>query len=89
MLTAEFRGGMEQLLRIARETRIAYMCAEGLYWQCHRRLVSDYLTVHGHSVEHIMPCGELQLHQLTSSAQYKNGQLTYPSADDTQKRLFK
>ncbi len=88
MLTAEFRGGIEQLLRIARETRIAYMCAEGLYWQCHRRLVSDYLTVHGQTVEHIMPSGELQPHQLTSGAQYKNGQLTYPSADDTQKRLF-
>lgn len=88
MLTAEFRGGIEQLLQIAREQPAAYMCAEALYWQCHRRLVSAYLTAHGHIVEHILPSGELQPHQLTAGAQYKNGRLTYPSANDVQKRLF-
>jgi len=42
------------------------MCAEGLFWQCHRRLVSDFLVANGVTVQHIMPAGELRPHTLTA-----------------------
>jgi len=55
MMTEEFADGIEKLLRIAAETTTgtAIMCAERVYFQCHRMLVSDYLTTRGHPVLHI------------------------------------
>jgi uncharacterized protein (DUF488 family) len=47
METAEFQNGAERVLELAREKPLAYMCAEGLFWQCHRRLVSDYFFARG------------------------------------------
>ena len=60
------------------------MCAEGLFWQCHRRLVSDFLVANGVAVQHIMPGGELRPHKLTSGAVIEGGRVTYPG----QKSLF-
>jgi uncharacterized protein (DUF488 family) len=54
------------------------MCAEGLFWQCHRRLVSDFLAANGVTVQHIMLTGELRPHKLTNGAVIDNGQVTYP-----------
>jgi uncharacterized protein (DUF488 family) len=84
MQTAEFAAAVEQLLEAAESKRTAYMCAEGLYWQCHRRLVSDFLATKGFSVEHIMPSGELRPHALTSGAKFAKGRLTYPAPGDDQ-----
>src|SRR5262249_42067204 len=53
MLTDEFREGVETLLEVARRKRTAILCAEGLFWQCHRRLVSDFLAANGVIVQHI------------------------------------
>jgi uncharacterized protein (DUF488 family) len=78
LLTAEFREGVEKLLEIARRKRTALLCAEGLFWQCHRRLVSDDLVANGVTVQHIMPGGELRPHKLTSGAVIENGRVTYP-----------
>jgi uncharacterized protein (DUF488 family) len=78
MRTDEFREGVEKLLEIARQKRTAIMCAEGLFWQCHRRLVSDFLAANGMTVQHIMPSGELRPHALTSGAVVNGGQVTYP-----------
>jgi uncharacterized protein (DUF488 family) len=78
MLTAEFREGVEKLLESARQKRRAIMCAEGLFWQCHRRLVSDFLVANGVTVQHIMPGGELRPHRLTSGAVIDSEQVTYP-----------
>lgn len=78
MLTAEFQEGATQLLDAARQKRTAIMCAEGLFWRCHRRLVSDFLTAKGVTVQHIMPSGELRPHTLTSGAAIENGRVTYP-----------
>ena len=55
------------------------MCAEGLYWQCHRRLVSDHLLANGISVQHIFPSGEVKPHMLTTGAKVVDGQATYPA----------
>jgi uncharacterized protein (DUF488 family) len=84
MLTDEFRQGVEKLLEIAGRKRTAILCAEGLFWQCHRRLVSDFLTASGVTVQHIMPGGELRPHTLTSGAAVESGRVTYPG----EKSLF-
>ncbi len=84
MLTDKFREGVEKLLELARRKRTAIMCAEGLFWQCHRRLVSDFLVANRVTVQHIMPGGELRPHRLTSGAVIESGQVTYPG----QRSLF-
>jgi uncharacterized protein (DUF488 family) len=84
MLTDEFREGVEKLLEFARQKRTAIMCAEGLFRQCHRRLVSDFLVANGVTVQHIMPSGELRPHTLTSGAVVEGGRVTYPG----EKSLF-
>src|SRR5262249_55081388 len=77
MTTDEFRGGVKALLDVAQQKRTAIMCAEGLFWQCHRRLVSDFLVANGVTVQHIMPAGKLRPHKLTHGAVVENGQVTY------------
>ena len=84
MRTDEFREGVETLLEDARRKRTAIMCAEGLFWQCHRRLVSDFLVANGVTVQHVMPTGELRPHKLTTGAVVENGRVTYPG----EKSLF-
>ena len=78
MATPEFHEAAEELLSLARTKRTAYMCSEGLYWRCHRRLVSDYLLVRGIEVRHIMPDGKLRPHVLTEGAVIDDGDLSYP-----------
>jgi uncharacterized protein (DUF488 family) len=78
MLTDEFREGVEKLLEVARQKRTAIMCAEGLFWQCHRRLVSDFVIANGVTVQHITPGGELRPHTLTKGAVIDSGEVTYP-----------
>src|SRR5208283_5474202 len=53
MLTPEFAQGIVRLLQLAEQSNTAIMCAERVYFQCHRMLVSDYLTAHGHTVLHL------------------------------------
>lgn len=78
MLTDEFRKGVKTLLELASKKRTAIMCAEGLYWRCHRRLVSDFLTANGVMVQHILPNGSLRPHTLTNGAVIERGKVTYP-----------
>lgn len=78
MATEEFREGIAQLLELPRRKRTAFMCSEGLFWRCHRRLVSDYLLAQGILVRHIMPDGGLRPHTLTKGASVEGGELTYP-----------
>lgn len=78
MLTDGFRQGVAKLLEIAEVRRTALMCAEALFWRCHRRLVSDYLTANGVGVQHIFPNGEVKPHEMTPEARVENGTVTYP-----------
>jgi len=55
--TPEFRGGLDELLAVARNAPCAIMCAEAVWWRCHRRIVTDYLLAAGHEVKHIMGPG--------------------------------
>lgn len=78
MLTGEFRHGITELLEIARRRRTTIMCAESVFWRCHRRLVSDYLIAQGVTVQDIFPNGETKPHDRTKGAKADSGQVTYP-----------
>jgi uncharacterized protein (DUF488 family) len=80
MASDEFSAGIEALQGLARLRPTAMMCAEGLWWRCHRRLVSDALTVAGWEVVHIAPNGGVTTHELTPFAALDAGRLTYPPA---------
>ena len=80
MAGAEFAAGLGSLQGLARRKATAMMCAEGLWWRCHRRLVSDALTVAGWEVVHIAPDGGATVHELTPFAVLEAGRLTYPPA---------
>jgi len=88
METVEFQTGAERLLSIAREKPVAYMCAEGLFWQCHRRLVSDYFLMRGETVLNILPSGEAKPHVLTTGAAITDGRLRYVKPDADEPRLL-
>ena len=80
MLTAEFATAIEKLLRIAEEGsgNTAIMCAERVYFQCHRMLVSDYLAAHGHTVLHIDDDKRApRAHKLMADAHLVDGKLLY------------
>lgn len=77
METAEFRTGVEALLELAREARTAVMCAEALWWRCHRSLISDYLKASGHTVVHIIDEKKTDEHPFTSAARIVDGELSY------------
>jgi uncharacterized protein (DUF488 family) len=77
MLTAEFEGAVEELIRLAEEAPTAYMCAERVYFHCHRMLVSDWLVAHGHEVLHIDGTGPARPHKLTAEARMMDGRLIY------------
>jgi uncharacterized protein (DUF488 family) len=77
MLTAEFRNAMGELVACAENSRTAYMCAERVYFRCHRMLVSDWLLAHGHAVMHIDGSGPAKPHRLTAEARMVDGELIY------------
>ncbi len=78
MLTPEFAAAIARLLEIADENPTAYMCAERVYFQCHRMLVSDYLTAHGHTVLHIDDEKRApRPHKLMAEANLVDGKLLY------------
>ena len=77
METDDFRTGVARLLDIARTRRTAIMCAEAVWWRCHRSLISDYLKAKGVEVTHIMATGKSQAHPFTLAARIVHGQLSY------------
>jgi uncharacterized protein (DUF488 family) len=77
MQTAEFRAAIERLLAMARTQRTAVMCAEAVWWRCHRGLIADYLKATGHEVLHIGASGPPAPHPYTSAARLIDGRLSY------------
>src|SRR5262249_6826323 len=78
MLTEEFQEGVAKLLEVAQRKRTALLCAEGLFWRCHRRLVSDFLMAKRITVRHIMPTGEVRPDKVTNRAVIEGEQVTSP-----------
>jgi uncharacterized protein (DUF488 family) len=77
MLTEEFQHAATELIGMAEHSRTAYMCAERVYFHCHRMLVSDWLIAHGHEVFHIDGTGPVKLHKLLPEARVIDGELIY------------
>jgi len=77
MMTPEFPAAMTRLLGLAARRPTAVMCAESLWWQCHRALIADYAKVEGVKVWHILGPGKTEEHPYTSAAQIVGGQLSY------------
>jgi uncharacterized protein (DUF488 family) len=79
MASAEFGAALEAVLVEADAGPTAVMCAETLWWRCHRRLVADAATlVHGRAVEHLFPDGTRRPHAVTDGATVVEGIVVYP-----------
>jgi len=77
METAGFELGISKLLDLAAHRRTAIMCAESLWWRCHRSLIADYLKAEGHTVIHILDQNKTEEHPFTSAARIVDGELSY------------
>ncbi len=77
LATEEFADGLFELCMLASGLRTAVMCAEVLWWRCHRRLIADVLTALGTSVMHIRDASHSEEHRLVAPARLERGTLTY------------
>lgn len=78
METAQFHEGIKRLLDIAAEAGpTAIMCAEAVWWRCHRSLIADYLKSRGVEVLHILAANKVEPHPYTSAARIVDGELSY------------
>jgi len=83
METENFRAAIEQLVEFASAKRCAIMCAEAVWWRCHRSLISDYLKARGTNVVHIIDAGKSQEHPFTTAARIIDGRLSYRGVLET------
>ena len=77
MLTPQFEDAVSELVKLGEQSRTAYMCAERVYFHCHRMLVSDWLVAHGHKVMHIDDAKPAKAHVLMSEARLVDDKLIY------------
>jgi uncharacterized protein (DUF488 family) len=77
METEAFRAAIGRLLELAHRRRTAILCAEAVWWRCHRALIADYLRARGVCVRHILDAKKSEIHPYTSAARLKNGELFY------------
>jgi uncharacterized protein (DUF488 family) len=78
LASAEFADGLGRALDLAARRRTALMCAEALWWRCHRALISDVLKLRGLEVVHILDEAKATPHEYTSPARVVDGRLEYP-----------
>lgn len=77
----EFHAGLARLRELGHSVPCAIMCAEAVWWRCHRRIIADYLIMAGETVFHILGHGHIEPASLTSAAaRDPSGRLTYPPA---------
>lgn len=85
--SSEVQEIINELAELAQETRYALMCAEAVYWRCHRRIIADALVARDVTVRHILGPGQINEHSLNNMAQVlENGRVIYPSK---QQKLFR
>ncbi|MDA8050848.1 MAG: DUF488 domain-containing protein [Rhodospirillales bacterium] len=76
--TAAFRSGLQELRTLAHHHRPAIMCAEAVWWRCHRRIIADYLLAAGADVRHILGHGKIEPARMTKAAvKQPDGTLIY------------
>jgi uncharacterized protein (DUF488 family) len=78
-LSDEFRTGLDRLLELALYRRCAMMCAEAVWWRCHRRIVADYLLQKGREVVHLMGSSRAEPARMNDAARVGAGGLIYPA----------
>jgi uncharacterized protein (DUF488 family) len=78
-LSDGFRQGLARLLELSAERRCAIMCAEAVWWRCHRRIVADYLLHAGTPVFHLMGSDQVEPAALTMAATIRGDTLIYPA----------
>ena len=77
-LSDDFAAGLEELLELGAGRRCAIMCAEAVWWRCHRRIIADYLLARGRGVFHLMGSNRVDPARLTPAATLADGAITYP-----------
>jgi uncharacterized protein (DUF488 family) len=83
--TEVFRNGLNELITLSRDHCCAVMCAEAVWWRCHRRIIADYLLTQGVPVMHIMGLNKIDPAALTLGARaLPDGTLVYPASDTDQ-----
>jgi uncharacterized protein (DUF488 family) len=81
-LSESFAAGLARLRELGAERRTAIMCAEAVWWRCHRRIIADYLLAAGEAVFHILGPGKTEEARMTPAARPAPGRgLVYPSAE--------
>src|SRR5690606_9876194 len=75
--SAEFAEGLDIALALAARRRTALMCAEAVWWRCHRALISDVLKLRGVDVLHILDAGKVSPHPWSAAARVRDGRLDY------------
>ncbi len=78
MQTPEFASALDELIELAKEKRVAIMCAEAVPWRCHRSLIGDALIVRNIEVKDILSEKAIQPHSLTPWAKVEGNKITYP-----------
>ncbi|SLM99304.1 DUF488 domain-containing protein [Brevibacterium yomogidense] len=79
-LSDEFADALDELRAWGSEKRVAVMCAEAVWWRCHRRIIADHLLAHGESVQHIMGAEKTMDAKLSDGARVgEDGRVTYPA----------
>jgi uncharacterized protein (DUF488 family) len=77
MLTQQFQSAASEVATLAESRKVAIMCAEKMYFQCHRMLVSDYFNANGHRVLHVIDESPSREHKLMDEARVVGGKLIY------------
>jgi uncharacterized protein (DUF488 family) len=78
-LSDSFAEGLDRLERLAEGRRVAVMCSEAVWWRCHRRIIADYLLLHGREVLHLMGRGRIEPARMTAAARVQDRRLVYPA----------
>jgi len=87
-MSGDFHFGLTRLRQLGRLAPCAIMCAEAVWWRCHRRIIADYLIAAGETVFHILGAGHVEPATLTPAAKLDPaGTLTYPPLSGTQARM--
>lgn len=80
-LSDDFAAAFRDLLDLGRDHRLAMMCSEAVWWRCHRRIITDYLLLNGHAVEHLMsPTHTEQAIATVAARRLPNGTIVYPKS---------
>lgn len=78
-LSDAFRSALGELLDVSAASRCAIMCAEAVWWRCHRRIIADYVLAKGRTVFHLMGADRVEPARLTPAARIGDGEITYPA----------